>query len=203
MLVTVTECIQNWSKNQFWAFASAVPFYKYLSQKVSPQYFPAKVSGCLTYFSSFQIISETERWNWLNCQQHFGLSRFPIFKEFSAPLKTSYWKLHLAAEYLMWRPPVQDLSLWVSYVFEKRIIIMSLNCLCYDKKKWSLQTFVGLSVYFGYFVYKKRTTKNQNEIVLYFIYYRTFQYSDMSLIYLFTNIFIHFVQVWKSGFCIE
>lgn len=59
------------------------------------------------------------------------------------------------------------------------------------------RTLRDMSVYFGYFVYKTRTkkNKNRNEIVLYFIYNRTFQYSDMSLIYLFTNIFIHFVQV--------
>lgn len=42
---------------------------------------------------------------------------------------------------------------------------------------------------------EQQQKKTRNEIVLYFIYNRTFQYSDMSLIYLFTNIFIHFVQV--------
>lgn len=162
------------------------------------------------FFSCFQIISETERWNWLNCQQHFGLSRFPIFKAFSPPFitfkqdqKSSYWKLHIAAEYLMWRHPVQDLSLWVSYVvfcFWKKI--MSLNCLCYEKKDPS-RLLWDMSVYFWIFCVQKENNKKQNEIVLYFIYNRTFQYSDMSLIYLFTNIFIHFVQVWKSGFCIE
>lgn len=62
-------------------------------------------------------------------------------------------------------------------------------------KKNPSRTLRDMSVYFGYFVYKKRTNKKTNEIVLYFIYNRTFQYSDMSLIYLFTNIFIHFVQV--------
>lgn len=83
--------------------------------------------------------------------------------------------------------------------------IMSLNCLCYEKKKIPSDVSGICQYIFGYFVYKKRTTKKKprNEIVLYFIYNRTFQYSDMSLIYLFTNIFIHFVQVWKSGFCIE
>lgn len=78
---------------------------------------------------------------------------------------------------------------------------MTLNCICYDKKL--PPDFYGICQYiFGYFVYKKEQ-QEQNEIVLYFIYNRTFQYSDMSLIYLFTNIFIHFVQVWKSGFYIE
>lgn len=65
-----------------------------------------------------------------------------------------------------------------------------------SKKKIPPELLRDMSVYFGYFVYKTRTKKkNRNEIVLYFIYNRTFQYSDMSLIYLFTNIFIHFVQV--------
>lgn len=65
------------------------------------------------------------------------------------------------------------------------------------KKESPSRTLRDMSVYFGYFVYKKANNKNKNEIVLYFIYNRTFQYSDMSLIYLFTNIFIHFAQVWK------
>ena len=65
----------------------------------------------------------------------------------------------------------------------------------------------SVSIFFRYFVYKKEKDKNINEIkVLYFIYNRTFQYGDMSLIYLFTNIFIHyffyfFVQVLKNTTC--
>lgn len=71
---------------------------------------------------------------------------------------------------------------------------MSLNCLCYEKKDPS-RLLWDMSVYFWIFCVQKENNKKQNEIVLYFIYNRTFQYSDMSLIYLFTNIFIHFVQV--------
>lgn len=63
------------------------------------------------------------------------------------------------------------------------------------KKKRSLQTFKGFVSIFLDILCTKREQQKQNEIVLYFIYNRTFQYSDMSLIYLFTNIFIHFVQV--------
>lgn len=77
--------------------------------------------------------------------------------------------------------------------------IMSWNCLFYESK--SLQNFKGYVSIFWILCVQKENNKNRNEIVLYFIYNRTFQYSDMSLIYLFTNIFIHFVQVWKSGFC--
>ena len=41
------------------------------------------------------------------------------------------------------------------------------------------------------FCVQKEKDKNRNEIVLYFIYDRTFQYSDIvSLIYLFTNIYL-------------
>lgn len=89
------------------------------------------------------------------------------------------------------------------FFFAKKI--MSLNCLCYEKIKDPFRCFWDMSVYFWIFCVQKENNKkkNRNEIVLYFIYNRTFQYSDMSLIYLFTNIFIHFVQVWKSGFCIE
>ncbi len=79
--------------------------------------------------------------------------------------------------------------------------IMSWNCLFYESK--SLQNFKGYVSIFWILCVQKENNKNRNEIVLYFIYNRTFQYSDMSLIYLFTNIFIHFVQVWKSGFCID
>lgn len=71
-----------------------------------------------------------------------------------------------------------------------------------SKKKKSLQNFKGyVSIFWIFCVQKEnkktkpKKKKNRNEIVLYFIYNRTFQYSDMSLIYLFTNIFIHFVQV--------
>lgn len=62
-------------------------------------------------------------------------------------------------------------------------------------KKSPFSNLKGLVSIFLNTLRTKRNNKTRKEIVLYFIYDRTFHYSDTSLIYLFTNIFIHFVQV--------
>lgn len=64
----------------------------------------------------------------------------------------------------------------------------------------------SVSIFWILCVQKRERQKHKWNKVLYFIYNRTFQYGDMSLIYLFTNIFIHFLsRSWKRmhGFCIE
>lgn len=68
----------------------------------------------------------------------------------------------------------------------------------------------SVSIFWILCVQKRERQKHKWNKVLYFIYNRTFQYGDMSLIYLFTNIFIHFFfffwsRFWKilHAFCIE
>lgn len=74
---------------------------------------------------------------------------------------------------------------------------LKLPLLRINKKKSPFSNLKGLVSIFLNTLRTKRNNKTRKEIVLYFIYDRTFHYSDTSLIYLFTNIFIHFVQVWK------
>lgn len=93
--------------------------------------------------------------------------------------------------------------LYYCFVFDS---IMSWNCL-FSNRARSLRKFKeGRISIFWILCVQKEKDKNRNEIkVLYFIYKRTFRYGDVSLIYLFTNIFIHFcpglntVSLWNSA----